>query len=234
MSASLASGLFPARLPEATALTYWVLGAVTTVLLFGSVLLHELGHAFEALRHRLPVRRITLFIFGGVAELYRGHAQPAGRVPHRHRRPDRQLALAAGFYATWLLSRDLTRLPGDTGHLAGTVNLMLALFNLIPGFPLDGGRVLRAAVWAWSGSQARATRYASIGGQTAAAGFMGLARIALFGGDVSQRNLAALHRLVSLQRRLVGHGAGSCAQPAGAAYASSRCFSPATLVSHAI
>jgi Zn-dependent protease/predicted transcriptional regulator len=185
MSSSLAATLFPAMLPEAAVSIHWILGAVTTVLLFGSVLLHELGHAFEALRHKLPVRRITLFIFGGVAELSEDTRNPQEEFRIAIAGPIVSMALAVGFYVTWLLSRDLTGYLATPALYLARINLLLALFNLIPGFPLDGGRVLRAAIWAWSGSQVRATNYASVGGQIVAAGFMGTGAFALFGGDVS-------------------------------------------------
>jgi Zn-dependent protease/predicted transcriptional regulator len=185
MSSSLASSLFPAMFPEASPLSYWIMGAATTVLLFGSVLLHELGHAFEALRHKLPVRRITLFIFGGVAELSEDTRNPQEEFRIAIAGPMVSMALAVGFYASWLLSRDLTGYLAIPALYLARINLILAIFNLIPGFPLDGGRVLRAAVWAWSGSQVRATHYASIGGQVVATGFMGLGAFSLVGGDVS-------------------------------------------------
>jgi Zn-dependent protease len=104
MSGSLASTLFPAAFPEAPWLAHWVLGGVTTLLLFGSVLLHELGHAFAALRYNLPVRRITLFIFGGVAELTEDSRNPQEEFRIAIAGPIVSLALAVGFYILWLIS----------------------------------------------------------------------------------------------------------------------------------
>ena len=157
---SLASGYFPQEYPGWTTMTYWIVGAVTAVLYFASVLLHELGHSIVALREKVPVRSITLFIFGGVAQIG-DEPQTAGA--------EFRIAIAgplASFALAGLYGLLRLAVPGDTPLTApaaylGRINMMLALFNLIPGFPLDGGRVLRALLWGLGGSFRTATRWAS-------------------------------------------------------------------------
>ena len=160
---SLATGYLPETLPGLGAVRYWLMGSVATVLLFVSVLLHELGHSYVALRYRIPIAEITLFIFGGVAQMRR---EPPG--------PRAEFLIAiAGPLVSFLLGALLLGMAALTegrglvalGVLIGSVNIQLGLFNLIPGFPLDGGRVLRAGLWAWSGDLFRATRQASLVGQ---------------------------------------------------------------------
>jgi len=143
---------------------HWSLGVLTSLLFFGSVLFHELSHSVVALHYRIPVVSITLFVFGGVARI--------GREPSRARQefniavagPVSSYMLAAGF---WLLGRAFPSsemLTALAGWLA-QINAWLATFNLAPGFPLDGGRILRAVVWGRTGDYTRATRAASRGGQ---------------------------------------------------------------------
>lgn len=160
----LATGYLPDMLPGLPSPRYWLMGGVATLLLFGSVLLHELGHSLVAQRYRIPIGQITLFIFGGVAQM---HREPPG--------PRAEFLIAiAGPIVSFLLGGLLLGVTTVTqagqglvalGILLGSVNIQLGLFNLIPGFPLDGGRVLRAGLWAWSGDFNRATRQASLAGQ---------------------------------------------------------------------
>jgi Zn-dependent protease/CBS domain-containing protein len=143
---------------------HWSLGVLTSLLFFCSVLFHELSHSVVALHYRIPVVSITLFVFGGVARI--------GREPSRAQQefniavagPVSSYMLAAGF---WLLGRAFPSsemLTALAGWLA-QINAWLATFNLAPGFPLDGGRILRALVWGRTGDYTRATRAASRGGQ---------------------------------------------------------------------
>ncbi len=170
---SLAAGYFPAEYPTLSLPTYWLLAVMTSVLFFGSVLLHELGHAYLALRHKIPVQGITLFIFGGVAELKEEARTPGAEFRIAIAGPLVSLALAGIFGLLWLLDQQIPLLAAPSIWLA-RINLILALFNLIPGFPLDGGRVLRAAVWRFSGNGQRATQLAAFSGQLIAFGFMGV------------------------------------------------------------
>jgi Zn-dependent protease/predicted transcriptional regulator len=161
---SLATGYLPDALPGLPSPRYWFMAAVTAVLLFGSVLLHEVGHSLVARRYRIPISQITLFVFGGVAQMRREPPGPRAEF----------LIAVAGPIVSFLLGGLLLGLATSArmgqglvalGVLLGSVNIQLGLFNLIPGFPLDGGRVLRAGLWAWSGDFNRATKQAALAGQ---------------------------------------------------------------------
>ncbi len=162
---SNAVGYFPERFPGWRNIEYSLAGIISSLLLFVSVLLHELAHAFVARRRGLEVAGITLFIFGGVATL-KGEPREAGdEFAIAVVGPLASLAIAAAC----LLLRAAFGLAYDpieaTLTYLAEVNLMLALFNLLPGFPLDGGRVFRAIVWQITGSFDRATRIATTVGQ---------------------------------------------------------------------
>ncbi len=165
---SLASGYFPQQFPGWTATGYWLAGLATALLFFGSVLVHELGHSVVALWEKIPVRGITLFIFGGVAQIGREPDRPGSEFRIAIAGPLTSLALALGFsalgQAAGLISAPLA---GVAGYL-GRINLMLAVFNMIPGFPLDGGRVLRATLWHLKQDLLTATRWASNAGRAVA------------------------------------------------------------------
>ncbi len=179
---SLATGVFPATIPGLDAGVYWLLGLVTSVLFFSSVLAHELGHAFFALRNSVPVRAITLFFFGGVAEITREPKNAGAEFRIAIAGPLVSLMLAALFGGLTVLGRGLPIVEGPALWLA-RINLMLALFNMIPGFPLDGGRVLRAIVWHFSGDEFRATKLATGAGQLVAFGFIGVGIFNALTGD---------------------------------------------------
>lgn len=178
---SLATGFLPQEYPGLSTAWHWILGAVTSVFFFGSVLAHELGHAVLALRNQVPVRKITLFIFGGLAQIEKEPPTPGAEFRIAIAGPLTSLGLAALFGSLWLLDQAIPYLAAPSIWLA-RINLFLALFNMIPGFPLDGGRVLRAAIWQWSGSYTRATRIAASVGQLAAFGFIGFGVFEMFIG----------------------------------------------------
>jgi Zn-dependent protease len=181
---SLAGGIFPQQYPGWDTATYWVVGAITAVLFFGSVLVHELGHSVVALREGIPVRNITLFIFGGVAQIGREPATAGAEFRVAIAGPLTSLALAAGFGALSPVLRVLdTPLVAMASYLA-QINLLLAAFNMIPGFPLDGGRVLRSLIWRWKGSVLTATRWASTVGRGVAFVFIGIGLLQIFGGNL--------------------------------------------------
>jgi Zn-dependent protease/predicted transcriptional regulator len=143
-----------------------LLAALFALLFFGSVLTHELAHAVTARRRGIPVRGITLFLFGGAT-----HAKVESRGPSEELvisvvGPVTSLVLGGAFLLLGYAGRDLLGGPVGGGfRYLGAVNLLLAVFNMLPGFPLDGGRVLRAIVWRATGSLSRATRVASVAGQ---------------------------------------------------------------------
>lgn len=162
---NLAGSVFPQQYPAWSPGLYLVAGLVTSVLFFVSVLLHELAHSLVALRRGLPVRDITLFIFGGVSEISEEPQTPATEFLMALVGPLTSLVLGGLLLAAAVLSR------GSSGFLSalclylGEINISLGLFNLIPGFPLDGGRVLRSILWYRSRNLPRATRIASLVGQ---------------------------------------------------------------------
>lgn len=178
---SLATGLIPAEYPDLPEITVWLLAALTSLFFFGSVLAHELGHAFLALRNQIPVRAITLFIFGGVAQISKEPSNPGAEFRIAIAGPLVSFALAGLFGALYLLDQAIPLLAAPSIWLA-RINLTLAVFNLIPGFPLDGGRILRAIIWRATGSLSRATQIASFSGQVFAFGFIGLGVLSIFQG----------------------------------------------------
>jgi Zn-dependent protease len=156
----LAGSYYPEEFKHWSPLLYWLMGAVTAIMLFASVLLHELGHSVVALRYKIPVRSITLFLFGGVAQI---GAEPPSAIAEFFiavAGPLVSLALAIFFYAAQPLVAGVEPLLGLVKYLA-YINLALVLFNLIPGYPLDGGRVLRAVVWAITGNMSQSTLIAA-------------------------------------------------------------------------
>jgi Zn-dependent protease len=180
---TLAAGYFPQEYPGWSTGTYWLVGAVTAILFFASVLIHELGHSVLALREKVPVKSITLFIFGGVAQIGREPPTAGAEFRIAIAGPLASLGLAGLFGGLGAALADSATLAAPLAYL-GRINLLLALFNMIPGFPLDGGRVLRAALWAFGGSFRDATKWASRAGRVVAYGFIlfGAAQILLGGG----------------------------------------------------
>jgi Zn-dependent protease len=160
ISWSLASGYFPHALPSRTPAAYWVQGLLAALLLFTSVLLHELAHALVALAHGVPVGGITLHIFGGVSQLESEPETPRAELLIALVGPLTSFAIAGLAYGLEGLLAGPSWADALVGYLAA-VNLVVGIFNLVPAFPLDGGRVLRAALWAWRGQPDWATRVAS-------------------------------------------------------------------------
>lgn len=181
---NLASGYFPQVLPSLSTTAYWVQGLVAALLLFASVLLHELAHALVALRHGIPVGGITLHIFGGVSQLDSEPETPRAELLIAIVGPLMSFALAGLAHA---LGRVLGGAPWAealAGYLA-VVNLVVGVFNLVPAFPLDGGRVLRAALWAWNGRLDSATRVASRVGSALALLMIAVGLSRALSGDVT-------------------------------------------------
>ncbi len=156
---SLAGSYFPEQYPGWTTELYWTVGLATSLLFFGSVVLHELGHSAIALRNGIPVRSITLFIFGGVAQIGREPGSPGVEFRIAIAGPIMSFALAGLFGALGWFGASIAPLAALGTYLA-YINGSLGLFNLIPGFPLDGGRVFRAVLWKVTHSFRRATEIA--------------------------------------------------------------------------
>jgi Zn-dependent protease len=153
---TLAVGYYPAEFANWPVVQYWVVAALTALLLFASVLLHELGHSVIAMRYKIPVRSITLFIFGGVAQIGAEPPSASAEFWIAIAGPAVSFALALFFGLLQLIFAPIVPLLALTSYLA-YINGALALFNLIPGFPLDGGRVFRAIVWGFSHNLRQAT-----------------------------------------------------------------------------
>jgi Zn-dependent protease len=162
---SLSAGYLPDRYPGSSPAAYWLAGAAATVLFFLSILLHELAHSLVALRSGIHIPDITLFLFGGVSRLSEDAKDPGTEFKVAAVGPLTSFALGGLF---WLAA---TRLPLEPGLVEGVmrylawINVALGIFNLIPGYPLDGGRILRAAWWWRTRSLLRATRVASEAGK---------------------------------------------------------------------
>src|SRR5215216_2969110 len=146
---AIASGLLPREAPGLSVYEYWALGLFTTALLFASVLVHELAHAVMARAEGLGTGNITLYMFGGLASLNGQPAQPSSEFKIAVVGPAASFLLGLVFFlADELLLYDTPhRGLGQVLRHVGNINLLLAGFNILPGMPLDGGRVLRAMIW---------------------------------------------------------------------------------------
>jgi Zn-dependent protease/CBS domain-containing protein len=179
---SLASGLFPAWHPSWSPWLIWLMALAAAVLFFASVLAHELAHALVGRRYGVEVRQITLFVFGGVAQIEHDPGRWKAELWMALVGPITSLVLGIVFvfiagmatpspYTVEPTTGEIQSLLAHMGPVAtlllwlGQINILLAIFNLVPAFPLDGGRVLRALMWAVTGDLQRATRWASHLGQ---------------------------------------------------------------------
>ncbi len=150
--------------PGAGLLT-WLLALATALLLFVSVLLHELGHSMAALAQGVKVRSITLFLLGGVANIERESTTARGALIVAAAGPLVSLLLAAALLGSSHGAAHLSPPLGALVSQLGKLNLVLGLFNLLPGLPLDGGLILKALVWQWTGSQSRGVQVATASGR---------------------------------------------------------------------
>jgi Zn-dependent protease/predicted transcriptional regulator len=181
---SLATGWFPIFYPGWTATTYWVISLVSALLLFVSVLLHELAHSLVARARGLSVKNITLFIFGGVSNIEQEPTSPGVEFQMAVVGPVVSLLIGLLAYLLQLpFGGSKSPLVAILAYLAVT-NVLLGIFNLIPGFPLDGGRVLRSIIWKVTGSLQRATRVVTIVGQIIAYLFILWGIWQFFGGNI--------------------------------------------------
>jgi Zn-dependent protease len=157
-----------------------ILGILTSLLFFGSIVTHELAHSILAIRNNIPVKDITLFVFGGVSQITKEATHPRAELSIAIVGPLTSLALAGIFYGLYLLLAGLNQVLGaGLMQWLALINVILAVFNLVPGFPLDGGRIFRALVWKRTNDYHRATRIATKVGRGIAYAFMagGLALI---------------------------------------------------------
>jgi Zn-dependent protease/CBS domain-containing protein len=181
----LASSYYPERFPDWSAVQNWVLGAFTSLLLFGSVLIHELSHSLVAIQHGEEVRRITLFILGGVAQIHGEPKQPLKEFVMALAGPFASLVMASLFLMLNFLLHPLSRPLAAAMFYLFMLNIALACFNLLPGFPMDGGRILRSLIWQMTGDLEKATKIASRVGQGFAFFFIFLGVLQVLNGSLS-------------------------------------------------
>ena len=186
---SLADQVFPFTYPTWSQQKTIIVAAITALLFFGSVVVHEFAHALVARRFKMSVSSITLFLLGGVASLTREPPSAKAEFSMAIAGPATSLAIGGVALAlSQLVTNSLDAVPSlqpveaVTGYL-GYVNIAVAVFNLIPGFPLDGGRVLRSIIWGLRHDRAPATRIAARGGQVVAGLFAIWAAYRVFTGD---------------------------------------------------
>jgi Zn-dependent protease len=158
---SFATGFIPESYPGAfSPVETWILAFLTAILLFASILAHEFSHSVVALRSGLPIRKITLFMFGGVAQMTREVDSPSVELKMAAAGPLFTLVLAVVLYGAGLALNSFTFLSALLKTVA-SINVGVFIFNVFPGFPLDGGRILRAVIWSRTGDVLRATYIAS-------------------------------------------------------------------------
>lgn len=162
----------PFRLVNVTPLERMALGIITALLFFASVLAHELAHSLVARRRGIPIKQITLFIFGGVSSLEGEPTTAPVEAWIAFVGPLTSIVIGVLFFVVSSLFGPRTPIGASTGYLA-FANVVLGIFNLLPAYPLDGGRVLHALVWRWTQSRLRATQIAAMVGRIMAIFFVG-------------------------------------------------------------
>ena len=185
---SLSTGAYPAFFQMWSSQQYWIAGIVTTFLLFTSVLAHELGHSFAALTQGLRVRGITLLLFGGVSRIQGKASRPRNEFLIAFAGPAVSLLIGLVLMGWWIKFHPIhehlvTPLHGVI-FFTGWMNILVAGFNLLPGYPMDGGRVLRAAVWGFTGNTRLASKVALRVGRVVFYLLIGWGVWQIFNGDV--------------------------------------------------
>lgn len=187
VAASLGFGIFPAEFAGWGTAGYLIAGAITALLFFASVVFHELSHSLVARTGGLKIERVTLFIFGGVAQMAEEPRTPGREFVMAIAGPAASIVLAVVFFVSQVVTRAAgapTWIWGPLAYLA-QINLFVGVFNLLPGFPLDGGRVLRSILWAATGNQLKATRWAARSGQVIGYSMVALAVYGVLRGTLS-------------------------------------------------
>ncbi|MBI2869344.1 MAG: site-2 protease family protein [Chloroflexi bacterium] len=213
----LAYNYFPLTYPNWPQSTSILAGVITSFLFFSSVLTHEIMHSLVARREGIPVRSITLFIFGGVSEMTQEPARAKDEFWMALAGPGTSLVLGAVFWGVFFLSRDTNQFVAAIAYWLGLINVALGVFNFIPGFPLDGGRVFRSILWWRIRDLRRATKIASWFGRGVAFLFIAGGILIIFTGNWFNGLWIAFigwfldnaatnsYRQVALQEMLKGH-----------------------------
>ncbi|MEN6616230.1 MAG: site-2 protease family protein [Syntrophorhabdus sp.] len=157
---SLSAGLFPAQIAGLSIKMYWIMGVVGMLGLFASIILHEIAHSIVARKQGMTIQGITLFVFGGVSEMADDSPGPWAEFTMAVAGPITSIMLSAVFYLVAIFMKLPGPIVGIFWYLS-MINAILAFFNLLPAFPLDGGRIVRSALWGWKKDLHWATRIAS-------------------------------------------------------------------------
>ncbi len=158
LSISLAQAYLPEYAEGQTNTAYWAAGIITTLVVFASVLTHEFGHSLVAINEGIPIKRITLFVFGGVAQMESEPDSPAAEFKITAAGPLTSLLIALLTGAIYYLALPPGQLISESILFVARVNLIMAIFNTVPAYPLDGGRLLRSMIWFFSKNVLRATK----------------------------------------------------------------------------
>jgi Zn-dependent protease/CBS domain-containing protein len=158
---SLSTGFFPFYFRDLPTGTYWIMGVIGTFGLFLSIVVHEFFHSIVARRRGVPMKGITLFLFGGMAEMHKEPVRARDEFWIAVVGPISSVGMAGLFYLLAYTTHTWSLPTAAVLQYLGMINLLLAIFNMVPAFPLDGGRILRAALWGWKGNLRWATRVAS-------------------------------------------------------------------------
>ena len=159
-SLSLAKAYFPETVTGLSSGSYWLAGLSTALLFFISVLVHELGHSLVALKRGIPIKKITLFIFGGIAQMEKEPTNPKTELLITAAGPLTSLLIALLFALLYFYLFTPGFIISEAIYFIARLNLVMALFNLVPAFPLDGGRIFRALVWMINKNMLKATKIA--------------------------------------------------------------------------
>jgi len=188
----LLSNQFGHNNPSWSTAEQWVIGGVTTLLFFVSVLIHELSHSVLAINRGIPVKGITLFIFGGISQIAREAHRPFIEFIIAGVGPLSSFILGGFFYGIYFVVHDVSSHLGAMTLTLAFINVSLGVFNMLPGFPLDGGRVLRSIIWGVTGNYWRATLLATRAGQLLAFVMIGGGLVMVFFGQFQGIWLAAV------------------------------------------
>jgi Zn-dependent protease/CBS domain-containing protein len=197
---SLAMSWFPLFAEGLPQMSYWFMAVVGAAGLFTSILIHEMCHALVGRRYNMQVKEISLFLFGGVAHLENEPPTPKSEALMALAGPVASLALSAIFYGLYRItsiSGSAPLIPALFSYLY-SINIVVAIFNMLPGFPLDGGRVLRALIWQLKGDLLWATKIASTVGQLFGWGLLILGVFTFFAGGPGDRMSGIWAALIGL------------------------------------
>ncbi len=178
----LATQLYPSAIEDASRTTHFVMAGVSVILFFACIVLHELAHSAVAKAYQIPVKSITLFLFGGVAQITREASKPLGEFLMAIAGPATSLVLGVVFFGAWFaLGANLHQPLDYVLFWLAWMNGILAVFNLLPAFPMDGGRIFRSLIWMFTGNYYQATNVASWAGRGIAWSMMATGALATAG-----------------------------------------------------